>query len=245
VSPSTARRRRGLPAAIWLGLVTLSTLAFRLWPQVDLTVAGWFYRPELAERFVGQTMPVVVTVYQVVPVIGRVLTFVCLLWVLVPARFMAQGWALRWRRRTAALLAVLVLGLGLSVNWALKEHVGRPRPVHITNFGGAQTYQPVGQVSRACDTNCSFVSGHAATGFVLLGIGLAAGRRARHRWMAWGTLAGALVGAGRILQGGHFLSDIVFAGLTIWGVALLVRALWVRARARRLRVRRGARLADT
>lgn len=240
-APSCRRRRR--PFWIWLGLVASATLMFRMWPDLDLAVAGWFYRPGAAKPFVGDSIPAVSLMYQIVPVIGRILTLGSLVWALIPARHMTPGWPLRWRRRAVSLLVVLVLGLGLSVNWALKEHVGRPRPVHLLVFGGTQTYQPVGQISRACDTNCSFVSGHAATGFVLLGIGLAAGRAARRRWMVWGTLAGAVVGAGRIVQGGHFLSDIVFAGLAIWGVALAARAVWVWMRGRRLRVRRGARLA--
>ncbi len=221
----------------------LAAGVFRLWPELDLAAAGWFYRPGTAELFLGQSIPAVMAMYHGVPVLGRILTVGCLVWVLVPPRFMPQGWATRWRRRAMALLAVLLLGLGLSVNWALKEHVGRPRPVHISVFGGPHTYQPVGQISRACETNCSFVSGHAATGFVLLGVGLAAGRSTRRRWLLWGGLTGAVIGAGRMAQGGHFFSDIVFAGLTIWGVALLVRVVWVRWRWRRRAAVRGAGLA--
>ena len=47
-----------------------------------------------------------------------------------------------------------------------------------------------------------------------------------------GVVAGLLVGAGRVLQGGHFLSDIVLAGLVMHGVCLLIRAGWLRWRLR-------------
>jgi len=38
-----------------------------------------------------------------------------------------------------------------------------------------------------------------------------------------------------MLQGGHFLSDVLFAGLLVWGSALLIRQLWLLGGLRRLR----------
>jgi hypothetical protein len=40
---------------------------------------------------------------------------------------------------------------------------------------------------------------------------------------------------GRVLQGGHFASDVLFAGLFIWGVAQLLRQALLHARLRRWR----------
>jgi hypothetical protein len=39
-----------------------------------------------------------------------------------------------------------------------------------------------------------------------------------------------LIGAVRIAQGGHFLSDVVFSFLAIWFVHLLIRSFWLRFR---------------
>src|SRR5262249_26793316 len=62
----------------------------------------------------------------------------------------------------------------------------------------------------------SFPSGHAAMGYVLvLGTCLVPPRRsARCRsLMLGGALAyGSLLGATRIIQGGHFLSDVLWSG---------------------------------
>jgi lipid A 4'-phosphatase len=43
-----------------------------------------------------------------------------------------------------------------------------------------------------------------------------AGRTWRRRWTLIGLTAGALVGLGRIMQGGHYLSDVVFSFYAVW-----------------------------
>jgi lipid A 4'-phosphatase len=43
-------------------------------------------------------------------------------------------------------------------------------------------------------------------------------------------LAGGLIGLVRVSQGGHFLSDVVFSLIAIWGSHLLIRAVWLRFR---------------
>jgi len=134
------------------------------------------------------------------------------------------------------------LGTGVVVNAILKENWGRPRPVDIQTFGGAGTFEPALHPSNQCNSNCSFVSGHAATGFTLLALGLLGAPATRRRWLLWGLAAGLSTGALRIAQGGHFLSDVLFSGLVIWlcGAALRTGYLYLRARRqRRLRLAQG------
>jgi membrane-associated phospholipid phosphatase len=88
-----------------------------------------------------------------------------------------------WRRRLLAWLIMAVLGLGLVVDWALKDHVGRARPEHSQAFGGSLVSRPLFEFDQACDLNCSFVSGHAAGGFALMAWGLWAPRRKRQQWL--------------------------------------------------------------
>ena len=56
---------------------------------------------------------------------------------------------------------------------------------------------------------------------------------ARRRWWRLGMAAGLFFGLGRIVQGGHFASDIVFAALVIWLVGAVIRSVWLRLRWRR------------
>jgi len=117
------------------------------------------------------------------------------------------------------LATVLVLGPGLIANAVLKDHWARPRPTQIVEFGGAQPFTPVLERSGQCDRNCSFVSGEASSIFAL-GFALALlARRRRAMLMGAAVLAGSLIGFIRIGEGGHFLSDVVFAGV-LMGLAV-------------------------
>ena len=134
-------------------------------------------------------------------------------------------------------------GSGLLINAGVKEHWGRARPIQVSEFGGHKHFSLALVPADQCDHNCSFVSGHAASGFVLMAVGLMGSVATRRRWfwigMAWGAVASLM----RIAQGGHFLSDTLFAGVAIWGSGWIVRELWLRATAarwRRLRRRREA-----
>ncbi|HZU89271.1 MAG TPA: phosphatase PAP2 family protein, partial [Stellaceae bacterium] len=67
-------------------------------------------------------------------------------------------------------------------------------------------------------TNCSFVCGHAALGFALVAFAfLLPSGPWRRRATAAALVFGALVGLDRIALGRHFLSDVVFAGLLVYG----------------------------
>ena len=135
----------------------------------------------------------------------------------------------RPRARCAALvLLVLAIGPGLIVHSLLKDHWGRPRPAQIVDFGGSGHYVPPGVISDQCARNCSFVSGHASAGFMIAAGALFWPHR-RRRWLAAGLVAGSLIGAVRIVQGGHFLSDVIGAGLVVLGTVLAVEA-WARRR---------------
>jgi lipid A 4'-phosphatase len=80
-------------------------------------------------------------------------------------------------------------------------------------------------LTRQCERNCSFVSGHASTGFALMALGVYGKRRQRRRWLAIGWAAGLSLGLIRIAQGGHFLGDVLFAGLLMWGLCLAMRPI--------------------
>jgi membrane-associated PAP2 superfamily phosphatase len=123
------------------------------------------------------------------------------------------GWA-RYRRLCLCVILAVALGPGLLVNGILKPVWGRPRPRQVEPFGGTEPYrqwwQPAGPGSGT-----SFPAGHASMGFILV-----AGRfLVPHRWL-WGRrlvsmtglIYGSLLGWARIVQGGHFLSDSVWAG---------------------------------
>ncbi len=131
-----------------------------------------------------------------------------------------------WRFDRKALLFVALstaLGPGLLANAVLKDHWGRARPSQVEAFGGAHRFTPAPLPAAECPRNCSFVSGHAALGFSLVAFAfLLPPGRSRRRGAAAALGFGALVGLVRIAQGGHFLSDVVWAGLVVFGVTALL-----------------------
>jgi membrane-associated PAP2 superfamily phosphatase len=87
--------------------------------------------------------------------------------------------------------------------------------VHAALFGGSQPYQPWWQPGDIGGGR-SFPSGHAAMGYVLV-LGTCIVPRRCSAWLRGLVLGGALtygslVGAARIIQGGHFLSDVLWSG---------------------------------
>ena len=219
---ATAREVRA-----WLSSLAVLLAVYVAWPRLDLAVSRWFYRPD--QGFWMADQPWVIAVHHTVPWLGRILLLVALLlWVLAWLS-RRTAWR-RWRRPAGALALCMVLGLGLLVHAVLKEHWGRARPVQVEAFGGTAVYTPPWQPSTACSRNCSFVSGHAGTGFVLMAVGTLAACRRRLRWLAVGWGAGLALGTLRVVQGGHFLSDVLFCGVLLWGVSLAIRWAWLRAR---------------
>ena len=187
-------------------------LAFTGWPEVELRLAAPFYRHGLGfpagQLWWIQAIYLVFARFWVLAVILLALLLAGLL------PFVRAHWPRFPYRRKALLylLTALVLGPGLIVNTVFKDHWGRPRPVHLTQFGGSATFTPVLAYSTQCAKNCSFPSGHAGAAFFpMAGYWLTRQRR----WLVLGISLGVLVGYVRMAMGAHFLSDIVFSGLIV------------------------------
>lgn len=128
-----------------------------------------------------------------------------------------------WRRKGLFLVLLLALGPGLMVNVVLKDHWGRPRPREVVQLGGTeqflQPWQPGTNVQGR-----SFPSGHASAAFYLSAPFFIYRRRKKQlarRWLVGGVVFGLLMGYARLAQGGHFLSDIIWA----WGIVYLTGLL--------------------
>ena len=132
--------------------------------------------------------------------------------------------------RVAALFVVvlLALGPGLIVNTVFKDHWGRPRPADIVQFGGTETYRSFWHPGPP-ERGRSFPSGHAAVGFFLMAPFFVLRRRApgwARRALAAGILYGSLMGLGRMIQGGHFLTDVIWSGCMVYFTGLFLYYLF-------------------
>lgn len=134
-------------------------------------------------------------------------------------------WWTRARRHwrwMAFYAAALILGPGLLVNAVFKENFGRPRPTNVVDFGGEHEFHPVG-VPKGPGGGKSFPSGHASMGFFLMApcfVFAAKRRRLATAFLLLGLVAGLSLGAVRIVQGGHWLSDVIWSGVFVYFVCL-------------------------
>jgi lipid A 4'-phosphatase len=226
----------------WIGLTIALLLAwvFTAWPQLDLWASGLFH--DAGGRFVGDDFAFIRFIYRDIPLSGRLYALVGLV-VIVVSIWRPHPLGGRWSRRLAALAWVSILGSGLLVNAGLKEYWGRARPVQVSQFGGTQHFSPALVPTDQCRHNCSFVSGHATSGYILMAVGLMGSVATRRRWFWIGVAWGAVVSLARIAEGGHFLSDTLFAGLAVWASGWLIREAWLRHVALRWRRLRRSREA--
>lgn len=211
-----------------VGLLALSSLLFNYFPQIDIWVTQFFYASQ--GIFPANDYWLVKGIYQATPWLGR-FAFLFALMVLLFAIFSPSSVSRRHWRRASAVVAVVVLGIGLLVHTLLKDGMGRPRPRDVQIFMGSTDYVPVFVTSQFCQTNCSFVSGHAAVGFAIMSIGMLSTRKRRRFWLALGLISGSAIGLARIAQGGHFFSDVIFSLIAVWASHLLIRTIWIRFRA--------------
>lgn len=215
---------------IWLPLVLLFGLsAVFHFSQIDLAMEHRFWSPEAGWRQANN--PLIQFLYRY----GT--------W---PAMIVGSGSALLWlgsivtgrwqqtRSLNLFLSLLLIIGPGLIINVVFKDHFGRPRPIQTTEFGGNRHYLALGELGPK-NSGRSFPSGHASMGFYWLGLLVYFWDRQR-AW-AWGFGAlglvhGLLMGIGRMAQGGHWPSDILwsagFVYLTAWGLScfLAPRKSW-------------------
>ncbi len=207
----------------WGGFATaVAAILFLVFPEIDLAVASLFVVAGDEYRvFLLQHRGWVTWLREGLQNLFRL---GCVALVVSLGANILRGWNLLGldSRRASYLIICFALGPGLLVNYILKNHWGRARPAQITAFGGEQEFTPALVIADQCERNCSFVSGEAAMGFSILAIALLVSSRYRHLCI-WASLGlGCFIGFLRIGAGGHFLSDVVFAGL--W-VSLLVVVL--------------------
>ncbi len=196
-------------------LLLIGCLLFFLFPQIDLWFSSLFYKGGfyLKDTFLAKL------IYQATIVITA--SFATGLIGLLFYQILAKK---EWIRNKILvyLLLVLLLGPGLIVNVLFKNHFGRARPIQIEQFGGQKRFTPAMIMTNQCKKNCSFSSGHAAAAFYFLAlVPLFRGRR--RLWVLLGALTwGVFVGMVRIVQGGHFLSDVFCSAVVVWGVSMLL-----------------------
>jgi lipid A 4'-phosphatase len=207
-----------------IGLAAMVVLTLSFWvTDLDLTVAALTYSAAAPHWSLGTAFPWrSLKHFGVWPGlmvgVGAVVGYA--------ASWFKADWK-AWQRPCSFVICSLALGPGLLVSGICKPLFGRPRPYEILPLGGSLPFLRPFQVGFPCQC-ASFVSGHAAMGFFLMTLYFVL--RGWKRWVALGggLLYGLLIGTSRILQGDHFLSDILLCGVMVFlvGASLDLVQVW-------------------
>ncbi len=111
-----------------------------------------------------------------------------------------------------------------------KWFFGRARPYQIEYFGGTELFSSAFTISNACLHSCSFISGHAAIGFLFYTFYFAYkdDKPSIGRFFFWlATILGSFFGFIRIVCGAHFISDVLMAGLFVYGISIILYEVWL------------------
>jgi membrane-associated PAP2 superfamily phosphatase len=199
------------PLAVVAFLVVSTALI--AWTGADLAVSSPFFRE--GKWPIGYRFP-----WQALYRLDRIPSFALALCGLAAwaASFIRQDLR-HWRRTGAFLVLLLALGPGLLVNAVFKDHWGRPRPREILQFGGQKQFLQPWQKGED-GKGRAFPSGHASAAFYMTSpyfIYRRTNKRLALVWLLGGLTFGVLMSIARIAQGGHFLSDNLWA----WGMVHL------------------------
>jgi membrane-associated PAP2 superfamily phosphatase len=202
--------------SILILLLGILTLLFRF-TNLDITLEHYFYSPE--KGWMLQYKPVWDFIYRFGIFPGYFLAFCGL--IMISVSYWNNKY-IRFRKVSLLLVFTIIVGPGILVNLVLKDHTGRPRPRDITEFGGTENYLCICEKAKTNEGK-SFPCGHCSMGFYLAIPYLFYRNRKRvlaYTFLATGISYGILIGIARMMAGGHFASDVVWAGALTWSVAL-------------------------
>ena len=212
-APQETKFRRDFLVGATLLAIPLAAVLIAT-PQIDLGISGAAREICTGQSAQGpwcRTWPVMVVRY----------SFMGLFFLVSIATLVATIRLLHAERRVFGLaqarcwfmIAVLIAGPGLVANLVFKENLGRARPRDVVEFGGTKAFTPPLIPASECSRNCSFVSGEASSIYAVFFALALLLPRYRMLLLIGGIVAGTLAGIVRILQGAHFLSDVLFAGI--------------------------------
>lgn len=230
---------------VWVSIVSFAaaTVFFAIFPEADILISKLFFK---TDHFLYKHNHLVRFFYIITPIFTKLFAACCAGFLLLKLYFGEQRKAII-KSNLAYLLCSAIIGPGLIVNSILKETVGRARPSQITEFGGQKSFTSVLSIADQCHHNCSFASGHAAMGFYFTAlayaysIGLLRQNQSQNftpkyflQSLSFSKIYlltlffGLLVGASRVIMGGHFTSDVTAAGFIALLVNHILYNIWQR-----------------
>jgi len=197
-------------------LLLFCIIGLVLSPYIDIPIAAYPFNSSI-NRFYGQDALWCLFLYYSIPYISYIM-------IASPILFLVFR-LMKYKKIKSNLMVFILIyylsfaiGPGLLVNGIFKNYWGRARPIQVIR--DHQEYSKFWQRQPNKPDNNSFPSGHASVAFFVGVPLLIVGRRNYGLLLSCGF--GGLIGFVRILQGGHFLSDVIMAFVIVWFSAELI-----------------------
>ena len=193
---------------VFLSLIALITVG----STIDIYLSSLFYGAD--ERFVLQSYYLTTRFVRefVLPAIILYLLLFPAISLYLPLKKIYFNFSLK-KIDVLFIFLSFSFNLLIVVNLILKNTWGRARPNDILQLGGEGSFTPWFQISDSCIRNCSFVSGDASVGFSIIALFFIT-KKTLYLWLS--LFFGLLFGTIRILEGGHFISDVLISGFLIF-----------------------------
>ena len=132
-----------------------------------------------------------------------------------------------FRRQALFISLLFIIAPGVLANLVFKDHWGRPRPRQVDIFGGSMSFHQPWQPGPA-PKNASFPAGHPTVAFFLSApyfILRLKKRRQALLWLYGGVIYGIFMGIARVIQGGHFVTDVIWSAGFVYLTAIVLASL--------------------
>lgn len=207
--------QKQIEKAFFFSFLILSTV-INLSPDLDLYLGGLFYHPESSIhpwyekdqflwKFFYHAAPVI-TGFLLLPAIGIYIV-----------SFVKESFA-KLRKESLYVFLGFLLGPGILINSIFKPYWGRPRPREVLQFGGFENMQSFWELGIS-GNGYSFPCGHSSVGFALV-LGYFLWKKSKpklaYSFFFASLFFGFLMGVGRMADGAHFFSDVLWSGIMVF-----------------------------
>ncbi len=200
-----------------------AAMFFFLFPGIDLEIGRHFYLGD--RQFVGDSSAALRALRHAFNVLFYgtcALTAVGL----IITRNDRCAWLKLTRQKWLYLALCLLVGPLVVTNLGLKDHWGRARPRDVIEFGGDKAFTSPLRPSLQCEYNCSFVSGEASSVYIVFFAAAFLFSANALFLILLGIALGSVAGLVRMIEGAHFFSDVVFAGVLMALTAAAIQMLF-------------------
>lgn len=211
-----------LPLLLIFIAALVGDVCLAFFPQWDIDFSSLFF---IEGKFLGYDSPITnffdVSVYVASVALAALMLFVTRQ-VIKKEKKIGEG-----SKRLLFFVFVLFIG-GVVIVQAAKFTMERPRPYSIIEFHGDAEFIPVFQINdngkeKVPNSDRSFPSGHTASSFSTVALSVIPKRKkSRMSVFTAGITFSAVAGLMRILEGNHYLSDVLGAIALVSFVMLLL-----------------------